>query len=499
MGLLKKFLENKPSVDDNLETIAYLASLDNLQKKAPRIAHAIIEEIQRQRNSLKLIASENYSSLAVQLAMGNLLTDKYAEGHPHHRFYAGCENIDTIEAEAVSLAKTLFEADHAYVQPHSGADANLVAFWGILIKRLEQPALLALEKTNVSQLSKEEYEKIRLQFSQQKLLGMALDCGGHLTHGSRANVSSKMFQAVSYGLDHRTHLIDYKEVRDIARREKPAILLAGYSAYPRLIDFSIMREIADEVGATFVVDMAHFAGLVAGKVLKGVYNPILYADVVTSTSHKTLRGPRGGFILCTEAYKEFMDKGCPHVLGGPLPHVMAAKALAFREALDPSFSSYAEQIVKNAKALAQALMAKKVHLITNGTDNHLVLIDVQRTFGLSGRAAENLLSSVHMTANRNSIPQDPNGPWYCAGIRLGTAALTTRGMKEQEMEKIATILYDLFKAARPSEDPKTGKPSLAKASIDEKVRERAKNEIAEMLSSFPLYPEIVLSPETIAV
>ncbi len=500
MGMLKNFLnEHGSSLDEHLETIAYLANLENLHRKSPTIALAIIEELQRQRNSLKMIASENYSSLAVQLAMGNLLTDKYAEGHPNHRFYAGCENIDRVESEAVSLAKTLFQASHAYVQPHSGADANLVAYWGILIKRIEQPELLKLGKKSVSELSKQEYEQIRHLFSKQKLLGLALDCGGHLTHGSRVNVSSKMFEALSYGVDHKTHLIDYKNIQEIARREKPAILLAGYSAYPRLIDFSIMREIADEVGATFVVDMAHFAGLVAGKALKGVYNPIPYADVVTSTTHKTLRGPRGGFILCTDEYKEFMDKGCPHVLGGPLPHVIAAKALAFKEALHPSFAHYAEQVLRNAKALSVALLRKNVSLITGGTDNHLVLLDVQKSFGLSGRAAETILNSVNMTVNRNSIPQDPNGPWYCAGIRLGTAALTTRGMKEQEMEKIATILYDLLKAAKLEHDPKTGKLSLAKASLEEKAKERAEKEIAELLSSFPLYPEVALSPESIVV
>ena len=497
MGMLRDFLTKHPSsIEEHLETIAYLANLENLQKKSPLIARSIIEELQRQRNSLKMIASENYSSLSVQLAMGNLLTDKYAEGHPNHRFYAGCENIDRIETEAVELAKTLFQAEHAYVQPHSGADANLTAYWGILIKRVEQPEILKLGKKSVSELSLEEYETLRLQFSKQKLLGLSLDCGGHLTHGSRVNVSSKMWQALSYGVDPKTHLIDYKNVLDIARREKPAILLAGYSAYPRHIDFSIMREIAEEVGATFVVDMAHFAGLVAGKAFSGVHNPIPYADVVTSTTHKTLRGPRGGLILCTAPYKEFMDKGCPHVLGGPLPHVIGAKAVAFQEALHPSFAAYAKQVLSNAKALSLALLRKNISLITGGTDNHLVLIDVQKSFGISGRAAETILNSVNMTVNRNSIPQDPNGPWYCAGIRLGTAALTTRGMKEQEMEKIATILYDLLKAARPEYETKTGKLSLAKASLEEKAKERAEKEITELLFSFPLYPEVALSPES---
>ncbi len=482
MNLLKKFLQTCDNIEKHSETIAYLASLDHISKNYPIISNAIIDELKSQRNSLKLIASENYSSLAVQLSMGNLLTDKYAEGHPGHRFYAGCEHVDTVESYAVASAKSLFGADHAYVQPHSGADANLVAYWSILIKRIESPAVEALGKKNVASLTPEEFETIRQEFSKQKLLGLALDSGGHLTHGSRVNLSSKMMKAISYGVDSKTGLIDYKNVEEIAMREKPLILLAGYSAYPRLIDFAKMREIADKCGATLLVDMAHFAGLVAGKALTGNFDPIPFAHVVTSTTHKTLRGPRGGLILCKEEFKPFIDKGCPFALGGPLPHVMASKGICFQEALDPSFKTYAKQVIENAQTLAERLKSKGVSLITDGTDNHLLLIDVQKNFGLNGRQAESLLSSLGCTLNRNSIPNDPNGAWYCSGIRLGTPALTTRGFKKGEMQKIADILYDVLKVAKPN--------GMAESMIDEKTRSAARKQIEALLNDKPLYPEI---------
>ena len=499
MGYLKRFLEKCSDVDTNLDTIAYLATIDTLEKSNPEISKAILQELKAQRSSLKMIASENYSSLRVQLAMGNLLTDKYAEGHPFHRFYAGCENVDIVEKEAADRLKSLFDAEHAYVQPHSGADANLVAFWAILIKHVESKEIEKLGKKSPYELTPDEYEIIRKEFAKQKMLGMALDAGGHLTHGSRVNVSSKMFHAISYGVDPTTHLLDYKKIEEIAMKERPLILLAGYSAYSRLIDFSIMREIADKCGAVLMTDMAHFSGLVAGKALKGNYNPVPFSDIVTSTTHKTLRGPRGGLVLCKEEYKEFIDKGCPHVLGGPLPHVIAAKAVAFKEAGEPSFENYANQVIANAKALAESLRKKGVDIITGGTDNHLVLADVNKSFGLTGRHAELSLASSHFTLNRNSVPNDPNGPWYCAGIRLGTAALTTRGMKEREMEKIASLLYDQLKATKPMSDPKTGKPSKAKVSVDEKVAHRVQNEIEELLDSFPLYPEIRVSEKDFSV
>lgn len=495
MGFLKNFLHSDKSIDDNLKTIAYLANLDSLGKTHPEIAKALINELKQQRASLKLIASENYCSLDVQLAMGNLLTDKYAEGYPHHRFYAGCENVDTIEEAAVSSLKSLFGAEHAYVQPHSGADANIVAFWGILIKSIETPFIEKVRKKSIYDLTPEEYEKMRQLFSQQKILGMSLDCGGHLTHGSRVNLSSKMMQALSYGVDPKTERVDYKKIEEIAVKEKPLILLAGYSAYPRLLDFAKMREIADKAGSTLLVDMAHFSGLVAGKALTGNFNPIPFAHVVTSTTHKTLRGPRGGMILCQEEFREFIDKGCPHVLGGPLNHVIAAKLIAFKEALKPDFQAYATNVIKNAKALAERFNSQGIKLYTGGTDNHLIVVDVQSSFGLTGRQAESALSMAGMTLNRNTIPNDPNGAWYCSGIRLGPPALTTRGLREKEMHIVADLIIKLLKATKKGSNEKTGEPSLAKIVVDEKVLKRVQEEINELLSAFPLYPEIEIGSE----
>ncbi len=299
-------------------------------------------------------------------------------------------------------------------------------------------------------------------------------------------------QSVPYDVDRVTGQLDYAQLQEQVQREKPAILVAGYSAYPRLINFAKMREIADSVGATFMVDMAHFAGLVAGKVMTGEYNPIPYAHVVTSTTHKTLRGPRGGLVLCTNEYKDVVDKGCPIVLGGPLPHVIAAKAIAFKEANTSAYQRYAHQIVANARALAKRLMALDVAVNTKGTDNHLILFNVASTFGLTGRQAESALREGKMTANRNSVPFDANGPWYTSGVRIGTPALTTLGMKEAEMERIADLLVELLRATRPAIAEKTNEPSRAKVEIDQKVLAQVKEGIAELLSSFPLYPELII-------
>lgn len=483
--MIKSFLDRKDLHTLSPETIAYLASMEVVEQKDPLIAAALKKELNDQRNSLKLIASENYSSLSVQLAMGNFLTDKYAEGHPFHRFYAGCDNVDTIEDRGCYLAKKLFGAEHAYIQPHSGADANLIAYWAILIKRIEMPYIESLGKKNVAALTDAEYEQVRSQFANQKMMGMSLDAGGHLTHGSRVNFSSKMMKSVSYGVDPKTGLLDYKKIEEQAVRERPAILVAGYSAYPRLIDFSIFREIADKCGATLLVDMAHFAGLVAGKQLTGRYNPVGYADVITSTTHKTLRGPRGGIILCTNEFAPFIDKGCPYAIGGPLPHVIAAKSIAFSECLEPAFKEYAENIIKNSRAMAAAFLEKGKVLISGGTDNHLVLLNVEESFGLTGRAAETLLSRCGITVNRNSIPMDKNGAWYTSGIRLGTAALTTRGMREADMYKIVEIICHLLDAAEPLEGSK------AKVHIADLLIKKTKMDVEELLSAYPLYPEIL--------
>jgi glycine hydroxymethyltransferase len=485
MGYLEKYKGKSKAA------IAYLASLDYLEEQSPSVAKSIVQELKDQRMHLKLIASENYSSFAVQLAMGNWLTDKYAEGVPYRRFYAGCENVDAIEALAVDEAKKLFGMDHAYVQPHSGIDANLVAFWAILVQRVQNATVEKIGKKTIDELTPDEYEQVRKLLVSQKVMGLSLSSGGHLTHGYRHNISAKMMQSVPYDVDPTTELIDYKALAEQAQREKPLILIAGYSAYPRLINFAKMKEIAHSVGAVLMVDMAHFAGLVAGKVMQGEYNPTTYADIVTSTTHKTLRGPRGGLVLCTEEFKDTLNKGCPMVLGGPLPHVMAAKAIAFQEASTDSFKTYASQIVANAKALADAFMQKGCKITTGGTDNHLMVVNVDKSFGLTGLQAESALVQTGITLNRNSVPFDKNRAWYTSGIRMGTAAVTTLGMKEQEMQEIADCIYTVLKAAKPVQ-MESGEKSLAKVTVPVEVLEQVKERAKDLLKQFPLYPEIVI-------
>ena len=336
------------SFDAAAASAAYRNALQVIGAVEPRVAEAIAAELTDQRESLKLIASENYASPAVLLTMGNWFSDKYAEGTVGHRFYAGCQNVDTVEALAAEHARELFGAPYAYVQPHSGIDANLVAFWAVLAQRVELPALEKAGAKHVNDLTDEDWTTLRRALGDQRMLGMSLDAGGHLTHGFRPNISGKMFEQSSYGTDPGTGLLDYAAVRARAKEFRPLILIAGYSAYPRRIDFAAMREIADEVGATLVVDMAHFAGLVAGKVFTGDFDPVPHAHVVTSTSHKSLRGPRGGFVLAQPEFADAVDRGCPMVLGGPLPHVMAAKAVAFAEARRPDFADYAQAVVDNA-------------------------------------------------------------------------------------------------------------------------------------------------------
>lgn len=490
MPHLQKYLDDTPREKQNTAAIAYLASLDHIGAAYPTIANAIIQELKDQRAYLKLIASENYSSLAVQLAMGNLLTDKYAEGYPQHRFYAGCDNVDTVEMEAENQLKKLFGAPYAYVQPHSGADANLVAFWSILMKRVQTPEVEKLGKKSIDELTPEEYEKVRQLILNQKVMGLSLNSGGHLTHGYRHNTSSKMMRAVHYDVDPATELLDYASIARQAKEEKPTILLAGYSAYPRRIDFAKMREIADSVGAVFMVDMAHFSGLVAGKAFTGEYNPVPYAHIVTSTTHKTLRGPRGGFVLAVPEFAEYINKGCPLVLGGPLPHVMAAKAIAFQEANTPAFQKYAAKVVENAHALAEGLRKRGIRLVTGGTDNHLMIMDLT-AFGLTGRHGETALRNAHLTVNRNAIPFDKNGPWYTSGIRIGTPATTTLGMGVDEMDEIASIIADILAHTKPSIVEKTGLPSKAQSKTDEAILQRSKERVGALLGRHPLYPEIV--------
>lgn len=490
MSHLEKYFRKVPEGQRSKAAIAYMAALDHIQSEYPLIAQKIVQELQDQRSHLKLIASENFSSLAVQLAMGNLLTDKYAEGVPYRRFYAGCENVDAIEAACADEAKKLFGCDHAYVQPHSGADANLVAFWAMLVYRVQNKEVERLGKKSIDEFTPEEYERVRQLLVNQKVMGMSLNSGGHLTHGYRHNISAKIMQSVPYDINRETGMLDYAELQAQVKKERPAILIAGYSAYPRLINFAKMREIADSVGAMLMVDMAHFAGLVAGKVMKGDYDPIPHAHIVTTTTHKTLRGPRGGMVLCKNEFKEVVDKGCPIVLGGPLPHVIAAKAIAFKEANSSQFQQYAHQIVANARALAHGLQSQGVKITTGGTDNHLMVFDVASTFGLTGRQAELALREASLTVNRNSIPFDTNGAWYTSGVRIGTPATTTLGMKEPQMQQIADCIVELLQNTKPVADEKGN--SRAKVEIDQKALSRVKAQVAALLNAFPLYPELVI-------
>lgn len=491
MTLLNNYLNKNPQAKQNSAVIAYLASLDHISTAFPEVSNSIIQELKDQRSHVKLIASENYSSLAVQLAMGNLLTDKYAEGYPGHRFYAGCENVDTLESLAQQGLLKLFNAECAYAQPHSGADANLVAFWSILVQRVQSKELEKLGKKSIDELTPEEYERIRQLMVNQKVMGLSLNSGGHLTHGYRHNVSAKMMQAVTYDVDPQTGLLDYKVLEEQVRREKPAILLAGYSAYPRKLNFAKMREIADGVGATFMVDMAHFAGLVAGKAFVGDFDPIPHAHIVTSTTHKTLRGPRGGFILCKKEFEEVINKGCPLVLGGPLPHVIAAKAIAFKEANTPEFQTYAKQIIQNAQSLAARLQSKGVKITTDGTENHLLVLDLT-PFGITGRQGETALREAGLTVNRNAVPFDKNGPWYTSGLRVGTPATTTLGMSSNEMHEIADMIFAIISHTKPTYVQKTGQLSKAQGETDKEILEKVKQQAADLMERFPLYPEIQL-------
>ena len=469
---------------------AYRQILEVIGTVEPRIAAATKQELTDQRGSLKLIASENYASLPVLLTMGTWLSDKYAEGTVGHRFYAGCQNIDTVESIAAEHARELFGAEYAYVQPHSGIDANLVAYWAILSHRIESPTLERLGAKTVNDLSEPDWEDLRREFNTQRVMGMALDAGGHLTHGFRHNISGKMFQQRSYGTDPTSQLIDYDKLRADAKEFKPLIIAAGYSAYPRRVNFAKMREIADEVGATLFIDMAHFAGLVAGKVFTGEENPIPYGHVIGSTTHKSLRGPRGGFVLATKEYADSVDKGCPMVLGGPLGHVMAAKAVAFAEARTESFQTYAQAVADNAKTLAEGLLRRNVRLVTGGTDNHLVLIDV-RQFGLTGRQAESALLDSGVVTNRNSVPQDPNGAWYTTGVRIGTPALTTRGFGADEFTAVANLIADVLEHTTPA-PTRSGAPGKAKYVLDAGFSASIQARADELLAGHPLYPGLEL-------
>lgn len=408
-----------------------------ITKQDKVIAEAIEREFQRQNSNIELIASENFVSEAVMEAQGSVLTNKYAEGHPGRRYYGGCEFVDVTESIAIDRAKALFGAEHVNVQPHSGSQANMAVY------------LVALEMGDT-------------------VLGMNLSHGGHLTHGAPVNFSGKFYNFVEYGVDKDTERINYDEVRKLALEHKPKLIVAGASAYSRTIDFKKFKEIADEVNAKLMVDMAHIAGLVAA----GLHpNPVEYADFVTTTTHKTLRGPRGGMILCKEEYKKDIDKTIfPGIQGGPLEHVIAAKAVAFGEALENNFKTYQQQVVKNAKVLAEALINEGFRIVSGGTDNHLVAVDVKGSIGLTGKEAEETLDLVGITCNKNTIPFDQEKPFVTSGIRLGTPAATTRGFDEKAFEEVAKII------------------SLAlKNSKDEEKLQQAKERVAKLTAEYPLY------------
>lgn len=412
----------------------------NLEKLAvcdPEIAAAIGEELGRQRNKIELIASENFVSPAVMEAMGSVLTNKYAEGYPGHRYYGGCEYVDKVETLAIERAKKLFGAEHANVQAHSGANANTAVYFAFL-----QPG--------------------------DTIMGMNLSQGGHLSHGSPVNISGKYYNVVPYGVTHETERIDYDEFARIAKEAQPKLIVAGASAYPRVIDFERMAEIAHSVGAIFMVDMAHIAGLVAA----GLHpSPVPYADIVTTTTHKTLRGPRGGLILCKEKYAKQIDKAIfPGVQGGPLMHVIAAKAVALGEALKPEFKEYAKQIIANCQALAEGLIAEGFRLVSGGTDNHLLLVDV-RGQKMTGKTAEHLLDEVGVTCNKNTIPFDPESPFVTSGIRLGTAAVTTRSFKEADMKEVAAIIGLVLNNPEDAEK-----------------QAEAAQRVAALCAKYPMYP-----------
>jgi glycine hydroxymethyltransferase len=410
----------------------------HLSQQDSQVYASIQDELKRQRTKIELIASENFVSEAVMEAQGSVLTNKYAEGYPGRRYYGGCEHVDVVENIARDRAKEIFGAEHVNVQPHSGAQANMAVYFTVLKQG-------------------------------DTVLGMNLSHGGHLTHGSPVNFSGIQYNFVEYGVDEKDHVINYEDVLEKAREHKPKMIVAGASAYPRAIDFKRFREIADEVGAYLMVDMAHIAGLVAAGLHE---NPVPYADFVTTTTHKTLRGPRGGMILCKEEFAKKIDKSIfPGIQGGPLMHVIAAKAVAFGEALQEDFKEYAKNIISNASRLAEGLKKEGIDLVSNGTDNHLLLVDL-RSLGLTGKVAEKVLDEIGITVNKNTIPFDPESPFVTSGIRIGTAAVTSRGFGHAEMDEIASMIAFTLK----NHD-------------DEAKLEEAKKRVEDLTSKFELYPE----------
>ncbi len=423
----------KTSKSDNI-----FSNENSIKDYDSELWNSFVSEAQRQEDHIELIASENYASKRILEAQGSVLTNKYAEGYPSKRYYGGCENVDIAENLAIERAKKLFKADYANVQPHSGSSANAAAY-------------LALLEPN------------------DTILGMSLDHGGHLTHGSKVNFSGRNYKSVQYGLHPKTHDIDYDEVRSLAKENKPKLIIAGFSAFTGIIDWKKFREIADEVGAYFLVDMAHVSGLVAADLYP---SPIPYADVVTSTTHKTLRGPRSGIILARsneEIEKKLNSAVFPGSQGGPLMHVVAAKALCFKEALDPEFKTYTKQVMDNAKIMAETIMSNGVDIVCNGTENHIILVDL-RSKGITGKDLERVLGSVNITVNKNSVPNDPASPFVTSGIRIGTPAVTTRGFKKEEIIQVSNWISDIINDFE-----------------NEKLQKNVKQEVQNLTNNFPVY------------
>ena len=423
----------KSSKSDNI-----FSNENSIKDYDSELWNSFVSEAQRQEDHIELIASENYASKRILEAQGSVLTNKYAEGYPSKRYYGGCENVDIAENLAIERAKKLFKADYANVQPHSGSSANAAAY-------------LALLEPN------------------DTILGMSLDHGGHLTHGSKVNFSGRNYKSVQYGLHPETHDINYDEVRSLAKENKPKLIIAGFSAFTGIIDWKKFREIADEVGAYFLVDMAHVSGLVAADLYP---SPVPYADVVTSTTHKTLRGPRSGIILARsneEIEKKLNSAVFPGSQGGPLMHVVAAKALCFKEALDPEFKTYTKQVMDNAKIMAETIMSNGVDIVCNGTENHIILVDL-RSKGITGKDLERVLGSVNITVNKNSVPNDPASPFVTSGIRIGTPAVTTRGFKKEEVTPVSNWISDIINDFE-----------------NEKLQKNIKQEVQNLTSNFPVY------------
>lgn len=469
---------------DQLEALCVTSQYESIGLADRQIQAVLAKELDFQRKTLRLIPSENYTSLPVLFTMGTWLSDKYAEGSPGNRYYGGCQNIDTLETLAEERLMRLFPGfDGCSVQPHCGSDANLLAYTIALTVKVELPAIEEFNRRHeknytLNTLPQELFEEMRSRFVGQALMGFACSDGGHLTHGMRRNISSKLFRPVQFSVE-ADETIDYDQVEELALKEKPILIVAGITSYPRNLNFRRLREIADKCSAVLLTDISHIAGLVASELFEDPYNPLPYADILTSTTHKTLRGPRGAIILARKPFSHFLGKACPLTMGGPLPHVMAAKAIAFQEALQPDFRDYSAKTLKNAQSLARRLLQHGLPLYTGGTSNHLLVINVRKAFQLSGAQAEIALESCGLITNKNLLPGDKGS--QTSGVRLGTPALTTRGLGEKEMEQIGDFVFQILEKTQIIKE---------KVIVEEEVVKRVRDQVDQLCSAFPLYSHI---------